>query len=63
MFGIRSSLGMSVEVKTPRQHYKGEIKSELFKSNSYDVKITEVIKGKKKVGNYIKVPYNQVEFL
>jgi hypothetical protein len=62
MFGISSNLGRVAEVITPRTHYRGVVRSELFKSGSYEIKITEVIKGRKKVGQYIKARYSDVSF-
>jgi hypothetical protein len=57
-----SDLNRSVTVRTPRQEYKGIIVGELYKSGSFYVKITEVSKGTKKIGQTGKFSYRQVHF-
>ena len=52
---MRSVLGMQVEVKTPRQHYIGNVIGHLFKRNNYDVKINTVFKGNKRKGEVIRI--------
>jgi len=51
---MSSMLNRKIKIETSKQCYIGQVVAELFKSNKYHVKITDVIKGDKKVGQTAK---------
>lgn len=58
---MKSMVGTKVEVNTGRQHYKGYVVGHLFKSGKVDVKIAEVFKGSKAVGNTVRFSVGQLQ--
>ncbi|QWU14382.1 hypothetical protein SAMN04487895_101689 [Paenibacillus sophorae] len=58
---MKSMVGMTVEIETSRQHYKGCVVGHLFKSAKVDVKITEMIKGDKSVGKTARFSIGQLK--
>jgi hypothetical protein len=57
---MKSLVGYNVKVETSRQNYSGVVVGHLFQSSKVDVKITEVIKGNKKVGKVARFSMDQI---
>lgn len=60
---MKSMLGMTVEIDTGRQHYKGCVVGHRFQSAKVDVQITEVFKGNKIVGKTARFSIGQLKYV